>query len=127
MPKSQSKSRSGRDGPDRRSVVLAGAAVLGTAALPGVVAAAADDGLGPATDLLAGTRNFLSSLDPDKRKAASFAWNGPQWMGWNYFGSTGNIKPGLRLEQMSPARKAAAWDLLATLLSPVGQEKTKNS
>ena len=131
MPKSQSKSRSGRDCPDRRSVVLAGAAVLGTAALgtaalPGVVAAAADDGLGPATDLLAGTRNFLSSLDPDKRKAASFAWNGPQWTGWNYFGSTGNIKPGLRLEQMSPAQKAAAWDLLATLLSPAGHEKTRN-
>jgi hypothetical protein len=55
-----------------------------------------------------------------------FAWNGPQGTGWNYFGSTGNIKPGLRLEQMSPAQKAAAWDLLATLLSPAGHEKTRN-
>jgi hypothetical protein len=124
MPKSQSRSSSGREWPNRRRVVFGGTALLGAAALP--VGAVADDGLGSAADLLAATRKFLSSLEPAKRKAASFAWNGPEWSGWNYFGAAGFIKPGLRLEQMSPEQKALAWDLLATLLSPAGQQKAKN-
>jgi hypothetical protein len=126
MPKSKSRSSSGRGWPDRRCVVLGGSALLGATALPGRGRAAADDGLGSAADLLVATRKFLSSLDPAKRKAASFAWNAPEWSGWNYFGSAGFIKPGLRLEQMSPEQKALAWDLLATLLSPAGQQKAKN-
>ena len=112
--------------PDRRRVVLAGTALLGVAALPNAAAAATDAGLAPAADLLAAARKLLSSLDADKRKAASFAWNGPEWNGWNYFGVGGFIKPGLRLEQMNAAQKAAAWDLLATVLSPAGLAKTKN-
>jgi Protein of unknown function (DUF3500) len=113
--------------PDRRRVILAGAALLGTAALPRT--AQANDALAPAGDLLAATRNFLSGLEPDKRKAASFAWNGREWRDWNYFGAGGVggfIKPGLRLEQMSAAQKATAWDLLGTVFSPGGIEKTKN-
>jgi hypothetical protein len=112
--------------PDRRRVLLAGSAAVGMATLPATLAQAADAGLAPADDLLAGTRKFLSTLEPEKRKAASFAWDGPEWKGWNYFGGSGLIKPGLRLEQMSAAQKAAAWDLLATLLSPAGIEKTRN-
>jgi hypothetical protein len=110
---------------DRRRVVLAGTALIGTAALPGAISAA-EAGLGSAADLLAATRKFLASLDPDKQKAATFAWNGPEWRGWNYFGSAGFIKPGLRLEQMNAAQKAAAWDVLGTLFSPAGVEKTRN-
>jgi hypothetical protein len=125
MSTSQRKSSSSSAKPDRRSVVLTGAAFVGASALPRP-APAADDGLAPAADLLAGTRNFLSSLEPDKRKAAAFAWDGREWRGWNYFGSAGNIKPGLRLEQMNPAQKAAAWDLLVTVFSPAGLAKTKN-
>ena len=125
MSTSQRKSSSSSAKPDRRSVVLTGAAFVGASALPRP-APAADDGLAPAADLLAAMRTFLSSLEPDKRKAAAFAWDGREWRGWNYFGSTGNIKPGLRLEQMNPAQKAAAWDLLATLLSPAGREKARN-
>ncbi len=120
------KSRSDSALPDRRRVVLAGSALLGIAALPNRAAAATDAGLAPAADLLAGARKFLSGLEPDQRKAASFAWNGPEWNGWNYFGVAGFIKPGLRLEQMRPAQKAAAWELLSTLLSPAGLAKTKN-
>jgi Protein of unknown function (DUF3500) len=113
--------------PDRRRVVLAGGALLGVAALPNAPASATDAaGLAPAADLLAATRKLLSSLDADQRKAASFAWNGPEWNGWNYFGVGGYIKPGLRLEQMNAAQKAAAWDLLATLFSPAGLAKTRN-
>jgi hypothetical protein len=124
--KSEPKSRSGLMEPDRRSVVLAGTALVGVSALPRFGVAAGDGGLAPAADVLAGTRTFLASLEPEQRKAASFAWDGREWRGWNYFGSTGNIKPGVRLEQMSAAQKAAAWDLLATLFSPAGREKARN-
>ena len=110
---------------NRRRVVLAGSALLGAAALP-QAALAADPGLAPAADLLAAAKKFLASLEPDKQKAASFAWDGSEWRGWNYFGVGGFIKPGLRLEQMSAAQKAAAWDLLAVLFSPAGIEKTRN-
>ena len=112
------------DAPDRRRVIAGGMALAGAAMLPG--AAAAETGLGPAADLLATTRKFLASLDDEKRKAATFAWNVPQWRNWNYFGSGDNIKPGLRLEVMNAAQKQAAWDVLAILLSPAGIEKTRN-
>jgi hypothetical protein len=110
---------------NRRSIVISGSALLGAAVLPRT-AAAADRGLASAADLLAATRKFLGGLEPDKLKSASFAWNGAEWRNWNYFGAAGYIKPGLRLEQMSAAQKAAAWDLLATLFSPAGIEKTRN-
>ncbi len=71
-------------------------------------------------------QKFLDGLEPDKRKAATFAWNGPEWRNWDYFGSGNNIKPGLRLEVMDAPQKAAAWDVLAVLLSPAGIEKTRN-
>ena len=109
---------------NRRRVVLAGSALLGAAALPR--AAAANTGLAPAADLLAATRKFLAGLEPEKLKAASFVWDGSEWRSWNYFGAAGYIKPGLRLEQMNAAQKAAAWDVLATLFSPAGIEKTRN-
>jgi hypothetical protein len=109
---------------DRRRVVAGGAALLGIAALP--PAAMAQSGLGPASDLLARVQAFLNGLEPDKRKLATFAWDGPQWRNWNYFGTGDNIKPGLRLEQMSAAQKVAAWELLTALFSPVGIEKTRN-
>jgi hypothetical protein len=119
-------SKPGLAKPDRRTVMLAGTALLGVAALPGAASAAGEAGLGPAEELLTAMRRFLSSLEPEQRKAASFAWNGREWSGWNYFGAGGYIKPGLRLEQMTVPQKTAAWDLLATVLSPLGIEKAKN-
>src|SRR5262245_15144987 len=113
-----------RDLPDRRTVIAGGIAVAGTAMLPGVVAA--QSGLGSAADLLAAIRQFQAGLDDDRRKVATFPWNGREWRSWDYFGSGNNIKPGLRLEVMTAPQKAAAWDVLAVLLSPTGIEKTKN-
>ena len=107
---------------DRRRVIVAGSVLIAATAVP----ALANGGLGSAADLLAATRKFLDGLEPDKRKAASFAWDGSEWRNWNYFGAAGFIKPGLRLEQMSAAQKEAAWNLLATLFSPAGIEKTRN-
>src|SRR5829696_8520037 len=111
--------------PDRRSVLVTGAAVLGAVALPRASVAAIED-LGPAGGLLEKVRAFLSGLEPDKRKAASFAWNGSEWRGWNYFGAGGYIKPGLRLEQMSAAQKESAWDVLGAVWSPPGVAKARN-
>src|SRR5215208_5934276 len=68
---------------DRRSVILSGAAALGLAALPGAAKAQAS-GLGSAAELLDRLRAFQATLEPDKRKAASFAWDGSEWRGWNY-------------------------------------------
>jgi hypothetical protein len=113
-----------RKQPHRRHVILGGSALAAAATLPGLAIAQA--GLAPAADLLAATKRFLHSLEPEKRKAATFAWDGPEWRGWNYFGNASFIKPGLRLEQMTAVQKAAAWDLLATLFSPAGIEKTRN-
>jgi hypothetical protein len=112
--------------PDRRSVLVTGAAVLGAVGLPRANAAAAVEGLGPAGGLLEKVRVFLSALEPDKRKAASFAWNGSEWRGWNYFGATGYVKPGLRFEQMSAAQKEFAWDVLGAVWSPAGVAKARN-
>lgn len=111
--------------PDRRTLVLGGAALLGAATLP-AAAQSSGVGLAPAGDLLAGVRKLTRSLEPAKLKAASFPWNGPEWRGWNYFGASGYTKPGLRLEQMNPAEKAAAWDLLAVMWSKPGLDKARN-
>ena len=110
---------------NRRRVILGGAAALGLAALPGTATAQAG-GLGSAAELLDRIKAFQATLEPDKRKAASFAWDGSEWRGWNYFGVGGYIKPGLRLEQMSKAQKDAAWHALAAVWSPSGVAKAKN-
>lgn len=62
--------------PDRRKVMLAGTALFGAAAWPGTVFGAAESGLASAAELLGSVRKFLSGLEPDKRKAASFSWTG---------------------------------------------------
>jgi hypothetical protein len=110
---------------DRRSVIFGGAALLGWTALPGRANAQAA-GLGSAAELLDRVRAFQASLDPDTRRAASFAWDGSEWRGWNYFGVAGYIKPGLRLEQMSKAQKDAAWHALAAVWSDAGVAKARN-
>jgi Protein of unknown function (DUF3500) len=121
-----SKSNNDPTGLDRRGLILSGTALLGAAALPRSFARAAGEGLASGADLLGTTRRFLAALDPDKRKAASFAWGGPEWRSWNYFGVGGFIKPGLRLEQMNASEKAAAWELAASVLSPAGVRKARN-
>jgi hypothetical protein len=112
--------------PDRRSVVLTGAAAIAASSVPNVGARAAEAGLAAGADLLARVNQFLATLQPQQQTIAVFAWYGPEWRGWNYFGSSDFIKPGLRLEQMTALQKAAAWELLATVLSATGLEKAKN-
>ena len=104
-------------------MLIAGTALIGAATLP---AAAAEAGLAPAADLLAAARKWLATLEPEKRQAASFRWDGSEWRSWNYFGVGGYIKPGLRLEQMTATQKEAAWGLLAAIWSPAGLAKARN-
>jgi hypothetical protein len=110
--------------PGRRDVIMGGAAIAGAAVLPGLASAA--QGLALANDLLAATKRFTSTLEPDRLKAASFPWNGPEWRSWNYFGASGYTKPGLRLEQMNATEKTSAWDLLTVMWSRSGLEKARN-
>lgn len=112
--------------PTRRHVLEAAVTVSAASALPRGSLAQATPGLAPAADFLDRTRRFMATLDLKQKKAATFPWGGQQWRAWNYYGSTGNIKPGLRLEQMQPAQKDAAWDLAAAVLSPAGITKARN-
>jgi hypothetical protein len=114
------------DYPSRRSVILSGTALAGMAVLPDAALGEAEAELAPAADLLARVRQVLAGLDPDRRKAASFAWNGSEWRSWNYFGVGGFVKPGLRLEQMNAAQKEAAWGVLGAIWSPAGVAKARN-
>jgi hypothetical protein len=107
----------------RRSILIAGTALVGAAALPAI---AAEIGLAPAANLLAAVRKWLDALDQERRQAASFRWDGSEWRRWNYFGVGGYIKPGLRLEQMSAAQKESAWAALAAIWSPTGLAKARN-
>ncbi len=117
----------GRDGMeiDRRGLLAGSAALAATAALPGQ-AAAQSQGLGSAGELTARVQAFLTTLDPERRKMASFPWGGSEWTNWNYFGASGYIKPGLRLEQLMAAQKEAGWNLLAAVWSPEGLSKARN-
>jgi len=119
MPKSHRDSLE----PDRRSVVLGGTALLSAAMLSD--AGAAEAGLGSASEITERVRRFMTSLEPDKQKAASFAWNGSEWRGWNYFGFPSVIKPGLRIEQLDATQKTNAWDLLTAMYSASGLAKAK--
>jgi hypothetical protein len=67
----------------------------------------------------------MAGLEPSQTKLASFAWNGPEWRNWNYFGFPSVIKPGLRFDQMNAAQKDSGWELLAAIWSPAGIAKAK--
>jgi hypothetical protein len=110
----------------RRGVLAGSVALAGAALLPAPNAVAQVPSLGSAGELLGRVQKFIETLDPERRKAAAFSWGGAEWRGWNYFGASGYIKPGLRLEQMSATQKEAAWDLLGAVWSPAGLAKAKN-
>jgi Protein of unknown function (DUF3500) len=116
------------DATSRRKVVAGGAAALGATILvaPFSVAAGRVLSLGAASGLIERTTTFLRALDASQRKSVSFEWNGSNWRNWNYYGASGYIKPGLRLEQMTASQKDQAWTIFADVLSPSGLEKARN-
>jgi len=112
--------------PSRREVVAGLAAAAAAITSSPAAAAPPPAAITSASSLVARTTQFLAGLDEAQRKAASFDWGGSEWRNWNYFGVGGYIKPGLRLEQMRPAQKDAAWALFGEVLSPAGLAKTRN-
>lgn len=86
----------------------------------------APQALAPAVAVTERTQAFLKLLEPPKRQAVAFPWDGNQWRDWNYFGASGYTKPGLRLEQMTGPQKDAAWLIFGELLSSDGVIKARN-
>ena len=109
---------------NRRTLLATGAA-LAAAPLLGIPAHAAAD-LGDAKLFRERAASFVKTLSPDESAAARFPFGGDVQKRWNFMGAGGFIKPGLRLEQMSAARKDAAWDMLSAVLSPRGIEKARD-
>ncbi|MFA3918408.1 DUF3500 domain-containing protein [Ruegeria hyattellae] len=104
---------------DRRMFLAAGAAVT---ALPFAGAfAAAPSG----SEMRTRAQSLLDALDEPQRAAALFGFHTPNRLAWNFM--TGSRRaPGLALEQMTPAQKDLALDLLATAASAPGLEKAMN-
>ena len=110
----------------RRSILVGGgaAAIASASVLPS--SAAVPPALTSAQLLYDHVTSFLTPLSEPKRKLARFDWDGTEWRNWNYFGIGGFVKPGLRLEQMNDSEKDAAWNVLASVLSPDGLTKARN-
>ena len=111
---------------DRRTALVAGAAALVAPALAGAARVEAAIDFGPASSIRKRASGFLAALSPEQRGRAMFAYGDVTWRGWNYFGVGGYIKPGLRLEEMTPAQKDLAWDLAAAILSERGLAKSRD-
>jgi hypothetical protein len=118
--------------PDRRLIATAMAAGAVASFLPDVrfmtaVASpiAPSHDLGSAAGLRAATTAFLARLSEAEMARANFPFGGQTWRKWNFFGTTGFTKPGLRLDEMDEDQKAAAWDLAGAILSPAGLAKAR--
>lgn len=108
----------------RRLLGQAGAVAVATALpAPAFADTPADGGLGTRMRELATA--WLTSLDEDQRDDATFDFDSRTRRRWNYMlGSA--FANGLALENMTPAQKDTALDLLATALSAHGMETAQN-
>ena len=105
---------------NRRTLLTASAAVGLVAALP---QGARAQSLG--SEMRTRAVDLLTSLDGAQRGAIQFPFDGRQRRAWNFM--TGSRKAnGVPLEEMTPAQKDLALDLLATGTSTLGLEKAMN-
>ncbi len=111
---------------DRRHFLLgaAGAAMLPFVSIPALADTAAD--LGAASQFRERVTSLLAALQPGQKQRAMFPFGGDVQRNWNFMGIGGFIKPGLRLEEMDAAQKERAWDVLSSVMSPRGIEKTRD-
>jgi Protein of unknown function (DUF3500) len=65
---------------------------------------------------------FLAVLDARQAVRARLDWADPRRNSWHYVPRS---RPGLSLAEMQPVQAAAAWDLLAALLSARGLEQVR--
>jgi hypothetical protein len=110
----------------RRFILSAPAVLAAGNLLPFPAYAKPGMDLGDAASLTTRALTLLQSFAPDQKQAALFPYGGDEQKRWNFMGVGGFIKPGFRLEQMDTAQKDKAWDLLSTVLSPRGIEKTRD-
>ena len=87
--------------------------VLGAGAAAAADAPPAD----PAPAMAAAAERWLASLEPRDRARASRRFDSPNRLDWHY---VPRARQGVALQEMSPAARAAALDLLATGLSGDG-------
>lgn len=105
----------------RRSVLRTGVALgaaatfsdIGWANVPGITAEMGKAALA-----------WLGMVSEERRREAQLEWTSPRLTDWHYVPRT---RPGIPLREMNEAQKAAAWDLLATLLSARGVERVRNN
>jgi hypothetical protein len=107
---------------NRRNLLLSSPVLL----VPSLAKSAPPLDLGDAAALRRGAELFLSKLAPEQAADASFPFGGTVQKRWNFMGTGGFIKPGLRLENMQSDLKAAAWNMLAQVLSPRGLTKARD-
>jgi hypothetical protein len=100
-----------------------GGVAVAVAALAGV-ALLADSTATVGTAMTDAAEKFLATLSPDERARATFAFDDPERLRWNFIPLQDREKhptrKGLRLEEMSEAQKAAALNLVRVGLSPTG-------
>ena len=102
------------DRPSRRAFVGSTVAVGASVPLTGLAWAALPE-LGQ--DMAKAARSWLSALTRAQQQQARLDWTDPSREHWHYVPRS---RPGVALRDMSPAPAAAAWDLIALLLSTRG-------
>jgi len=92
---------------------------------PHLAANAAPDGLSSTSNCVASASAFLATLSEKERTAVLFDFSDEkQRKNWSNLPSPMYKRAGLRLGDLSPSQREAAMKLLATILSPMGFEKT---
>jgi Protein of unknown function (DUF3500) len=111
--------RYGHSHPTRRALLRSGIALGLTMPLSRLTWAAAPH---VATEMARAARAWLAQLDERQRRSAQLEWSSRQREAWHYVPRS---RPGAAFRDMAVPQSAAAWDLLATLLSARGIEQVR--
>lgn len=76
--------------------------------------------------VVAAAANFLGSLDTAQLSRTHYAVDDPEWRNWSNVDVGIFARYGVSLEEMTPAQKTAAWDLLGASLSAEGVAQTRD-
>jgi hypothetical protein len=106
----------------RRNLIIATPALF----VPVQTPAAASNDLGDASLFSSKANQFLAKLSPEQSAEARFPFDGEVHRRWNFMGTGGFIKPGLRLETMQPGLKQETWNMLSQVLSERGLTKARD-
>lgn len=74
---------------------------------------------------VAAAKALFEAVSDEKRAELRFELDDPEWANWTNL-PTGEDEPGLRLGDCTEAELRAAFDLLATLLSPTGYARVRD-